>query len=113
MAAAQYTVGETLNDGSTVVSDTFTVLSDGSSIEVMTDSKGNGLQVVTYATGTAPANQASILANILTRQSQVQSWIAANPSGATLTAAQTLTLAEMLDGLCKLLLNQFSSTTGT
>lgn len=62
---------------------------------------------------TLAANAATINANILIRQSQIQAWIAANPAGAVLTAGQTLTLAQMLNGLCKLLLGQYSSTSGT
>lgn len=65
------------------------------------------------AAATLAANNATITANVLTRQTQIQAWIAANPSGAVLTAGQTLTLAQMLNGLCKLLLQQFSSTTGS
>lgn len=68
-------------------------------------------QAVTNAT--AVTNAATISANILTRQAAIQAWMTANPSGAVLTAAQTLTLAQMLNGLCKLLLQQYSSTTGT
>ena len=61
----------------------------------------------------ATTNAATINANILTRQSQIQAWIAANPAGAVLTAGQTLILAQMLIGLCKLLLAQYSTTQGT
>ncbi len=56
------------------------------------------------------ANNATIAANILSRQSQIQAWLTANPNGAVLTAAQTRTLALMLNGLCQLLLTQYSST---
>jgi len=59
------------------------------------------------------ANQATINTNLLARQTQIQAWVAANPSGAILTAGQTLTLAQMLNGLCKLLLQQYTNTTGT
>ncbi len=65
------------------------------------------------ADATAAANAAAINANILSRQSQIQAWLTANPNGAVLTAAQTRTLALMLNGLCQLLLNQYSSTTNT
>jgi hypothetical protein len=124
--AATYTVGQVLPNGNTVITDTFTTLADGTTVEQMTSAnealgkKPSGAWVSTNSetimitgAGTPAANQQTILANILTRQTQIQAWIAANPSGAVLTAAQTLTLAEMLNGLCKLLLQQFSSTTGT
>ncbi len=59
------------------------------------------------------ANQATVNANILARQAQIQAWLTANPNGAVLTAAQTRTLALMLNGLCQLLLQQYGSTTNT
>ena len=62
------------------------------------------------ATVTTMTNQATIQANILTRQAQIQAWISTHPTGAVLTAAQTLTLAQMLNGLCQLLLQQYGST---
>jgi hypothetical protein len=65
------------------------------------------------AAATLATNQATITANIALRQAAIAAWIAANPSGAVLTAAQTLALAQGLNGLCKLLLQEFSSTTGT
>jgi hypothetical protein len=67
----------------------------------------------TTAETTQATNHSTILSNVQSRQSTIKAWIAANPSGAVLTAAQTLVLAEMLDGLCDLLLDLFSSTTGT
>jgi len=112
--SAQYTVGEELPNGAQVVSDTYIVLPDGSSTEeTMVDSANNKTVIFVAGAGTPAANQQTIQANILTRQAQIQAWIAANPSGAVLTAAQTLTLAQMLNGLCKLLLSQFTTTTGT
>jgi len=62
---------------------------------------------------TTQTNRTTTQTNILTRQAAIQAWIAANPSGAVLTAGQTLTVAEMLNGLCNLLLGNFGSTTGT
>lgn len=59
------------------------------------------------------ANGSQIQANILSSQATIQQWIAAHPTGATLTAAQTLVVAKMLNGLCKLLLQQFTDTAGT
>lgn len=111
--AATYTVGQVLPSGATVVTDVYTVGADGTSDEVMTDSKGNVTILIVPGLGTPLAVQATVTANIATRQAQVAAWIAANPGGAVLTAAQTLTLAQMLNGLGKLLLQQFASTTGT
>lgn len=47
---------------------------------------------------------ADIAANIQTHLNQIETWIAANPAGAVLTAAQTLWVAQTLAGLCRLLL---------
>jgi hypothetical protein len=59
------------------------------------------------------ANQSAITANVQAHQTTLLAWVAANPNGAVLTAAQTLVLAKMLIGLCNLLLDEFGSTTGT
>ena len=67
----------------------------------------------TTAEATAAANAATINTNVKSRQATIQAWIAANPTGAVLTAAQTLVLAQMLNGLCNLLLAEFGSTSGT
>jgi hypothetical protein len=58
-------------------------------------------------------NSATIRADVLVRQGQIQAWIAANPGGAVLTPAATLILAEMLNGLCDLLLGLIAGTVGT
>jgi len=58
-------------------------------------------------------NATTITANLTNAQATIQAWIAANPSGAVLTAGQTLVVAKMLNGLCKILLSQYSSTSGT
>ena len=55
----------------------------------------------------------NLYTNVTARQKTIQSWITANPSGAVLTAAQTLILAEMLNGLCDILLAEFGSSAGT
>ena len=70
------------------------------------------------ATATNAENQAAqvktnIYANVTNRQNTIKAWIAANPNGAVLNAAQTLVLAEMLDGLCDILLAEFGSSAGT
>jgi len=62
---------------------------------------------------TNQANAATIQTNLISAQTTIQNWITANPSGAVLTAAQTLVVAKMLNGLTKLLLAQYSSTSGT
>ena len=73
----------------------------------------NGTTWVAPTPSQAQQNQATIQADVLSRQATIQAWIAANPTGAILTAAQTLVLAEMMNGLCDLLLQQYSSTSGT
>lgn len=68
-------------------------------------------QAATNATNAT--NAATINTNVKARQATIQAWIAANPTGAILTGAQTLVLAQMLNGLCNLLLAEFGSTSGT
>ena len=65
------------------------------------------------AQATLSANQTTIQQNLTANQAIIQTWIAAHPTGATLTAAQTLTVAKMLNALCNLLLAEFGSTSGT
>lgn len=65
------------------------------------------------AAATLAANAATITANVTAAQTQIQAFIAANPGGATLNGPQTIVLAKMLNGLCKILLQQYGSTTGT
>lgn len=54
-------------------------------------------------------NQSTIISAVASHLTQVEAWIAANPSGAVLTAAQTLFLAKMLDGLGLLILGLLST----
>ena len=73
----------------------------------------SSVTVVQDDTDPQVANALTINSNLLAVQTTLQTWIAANPSGAILTAGQTLVLAKMLNGLCKLLLQQYGSTSGT
>jgi hypothetical protein len=68
---------------------------------------------ITFKVGTLGANQGAIAQNVIANQALIQQFIANNPTGAVLTAAQTLILAKMLNGLCNLLLAQFGTTAGT
>lgn len=92
-----------------------TVVSNDGTTEVLRYPDGTLVTVPAPGSpgATAMANQSTILADISARQSSIQAWITANPGGAVLTAGQTLTLAEMLNGLCDLLLGLFGSTAGT
>lgn len=94
----------------------------GSVIFVHDDGTLTGAQVTTAIAGlvaqqtadvTLVANQQTILANVIASQGQIQTFMVNNPSGAVLTAAQTLILAKMLNGVCNLLLGLFNSTAGT
>ena len=57
------------------------------------------------------ANASTIQANIHTHLAQIETWLAANPNGAVLTAAQTAALARMLVGVGRILL-QLVDTVG-
>jgi hypothetical protein len=67
----------------------------------------------TNAETTLASNRATIIANITSAANTVNSWIAANPTGAVLTAGETLVLAQLLNGIFKVLLEDFTSTSGT
>jgi hypothetical protein len=110
---AVYTVGEVLPNGATVAVDNYVTEAGGTTVETMADSAGNETTIITPGVGTPLANQTTINANVRARQATIQAWIAANPTGAVLTGAQTLVLAQMLNGLCNLLLSEFGSTSGT
>jgi hypothetical protein len=100
-------------NGLSVIADVFTVEADGSTLEVMTDSAGNINRIATPGPNTPAANQQTIQTNVQANLATLQTWIAANPNGAVLTAAQTKVLARMLVGIYKLLAQDFANTTGT
>ena len=110
---AQYTVGQALPNGSTVAADNFTTQAGGTTVEVMSDTKGNTVVLTVPGPGTSAANQQTILANIATLQGELQSWMTANPGGAVLTAGQTLVLAQMVMALFDIIFAQYSTTQGT
>src|SRR5487761_1233800 len=61
---------------------------------------------VTAATGAenqAATTKTNIYRNVTNNMTTIAAWIAANPNGATLNAAQTLVLAKMLNGIGKIL----------
>ncbi len=65
------------------------------------------------ATQTLNANAQTVHTNVQANLATLQAWLAANPNGAVLTAAQTRVLARMMVGIYKLLAQDFASTTGT
>lgn len=67
----------------------------------------------TNAEATLAANRSTIIANITSGQTILNNWIAANPAGAVLNAAQTLVLAELINGIFKILLEDYTSASGT
>ena len=52
---AKYTVGQVLENGATVASDSYVLHDDGSSFEEMTDSEGNGENITTPSPATVIA----------------------------------------------------------
>lgn len=58
------------------------------------------------------ADRATIVADLKSHLTSLQAWVAANPNGAVLTAAQTLFLAKSLIGLIYLQLEQYTTTAG-
>jgi len=82
---SQYTVGQTLPDGSTVVADDFVTNVDGSTFEQMTDSNGNGLNIASpspasvtnqQAVQSASANLQNLVAQMAPSLAQAQTDLA-------------------------------------
>jgi hypothetical protein len=66
-------------------------------------------QLITFAlagTSSLAAAVTTIQTDLLNAQATIQAWIAANPTGAVLTAAQTLVVIEMLNWMTELLLQE-------
>lgn len=62
-----------------------------------------------YAAGTPQANATVIRTSVENYLRQIETWLAANPNGAILTAQQTADLARMLVGLGRLMLGLLDS----
>jgi hypothetical protein len=58
------------------------------------------------------SNASTLQNNLNSRLATIEAWIAANPSGAILTAAQTLILARMMAGLTRVALAETSTLGG-
>lgn len=111
--AAQFTVGQQLPNGATVTSDTFVTGPDGTTVETMVDSANNRTAVTVPGPNTPVANAQTVQTRVQANLATIESFIAANPGGAVLTAAQTLVLARMLAGLCRILLGEFNTVGGS
>ncbi len=108
--SAIWTVGETLPNGATVVSDIFqTEAGTGTTTETMEDSDGNVSIVTTPGSGTAAANLATIESDLTARLTTLENFIAANPNGVALTNADVLIIAQSLAGLIRLALGALTS----
>ena len=87
---AQYTVGQTLPDGATVVSDDYNVNSDGSTFEQMIDSNGAGTNIFTPSPESIAAQQSILnsLSNLQTLVGNLSAAIAQSQTDlATLSAS--------------------------
>ncbi len=115
--APQYTVGQALPSGATVIADTFVTQPDGTTIETMDAQYPTGAKdhtvITTPGPGTPAANQTTINQNVIANLATLETWIANNPNGAVLTAAQTKVLAKMLVGVGRILLNKVDSVGGS
>jgi hypothetical protein len=58
-------------------------------------------------------NLATILTNLTNQLNTIETWITNNPSGAVLTAAQTLVVARMLAGLTRVAIAALSTVGGS
>ena len=82
-------------------------------IQVGSTTPDNGVTFVAPVVPVTQANAQTIESNILAQIAQIETWIANNPSGAVLTAGQTLILAQMLAGIGRILLGLTSTVGGS
>lgn len=92
-----------------VLKDTSTT---GAVVAIIQPIPGGPTDLANQAATTSTSNKTMIQTNLTSRLTTVETWITANPSGATLNAAQTLTLMKGIAGLIRLLLNQTNSVGG-
>ena len=88
--SAQYTVGQTLPNGATVVSDDYNINSDGSTFEQMIDSNGAGTNIFTPSPESIAAQQSILnsLSNLQTLVGNLSAAIAQSQTDlATLSAS--------------------------
>jgi hypothetical protein len=108
-----YHVGDLLPNGATVTADSFVTLPDGSTVEDVHDSKGNEQVITIPGPGSPVANALTIQQRVQANLATLETWISNNPTGAVLTGPQTLVLAKMLVGLCRLLLAENQTVGGS
>ena len=95
---AQYTVGQTLPDGATVVSDDYNVNSDGSTFEQMIDSNGAGTNIFTPSPESIAAQQSILnsLSNLQTLVGNLSAAIAQSQTDLATLSASSDPLAPIL-----------------
>lgn len=96
--SAQWTVGEVLPNGATVVSDDYTVNPDGSTFEAMVDSEGNGTNVLTPS----PETQAQV-ETMAQAQTDLQNVVSMLAPGLVQAQVDLQTLAASTDALAPIL----------
>ena|SRR5438128_9887184 len=110
---AQYIVGQAVGNGQTVASDTFVTLADGTTIETMIDTANNKTVIDIYPS----TNPVTIQQTILNRASAALAANATYQAIASPTTAQAVAQVALLtrevNGIIRLLLAQFDTTTGT
>ena len=103
--SAQYTIGQVLSNGATVVSDTYTLNPDGSSFEQMIDSDGNGLNITVPSPSTQASNAALQQAN-----ANIQSLLGAMAPALAQAQVDLTTLQNSNDPLAPILARTVSGT---
>lgn len=76
---------------------------------IITSRNALPVEIALYNGSISTQNTQTVTGNLTNHLNQIETWIAANPSGAILTAAQTLWVAQTLAGLIRLLLNELST----
>ena len=96
--SAQYTVGQTLPNGATVVSDDYNINSDGSTFEQMIDSNGAGTNIFTPSPESIAAQQSILnsLSNLQTLVGNLSAAIAQSQTDLATLSASSDPLAPIL-----------------
>lgn len=114
---AQYTDGQVLPNGATVANDTFLSLADGTTVEsldeVFPSGATNHTIITTPGANTPAANQAALQQRAQAALTNNVTYLAIPSPTNAQAVTQVSALTRQVDGIIRLLLNQFDTITGT
>ena len=109
MSLAKHVVGQKLSNGAVVSNVAFTVHDDGTTVEVMQDSRGNRSVQATPPAGSIAGNQEKLSQRL--RDALVNN--ATFLSGGVSDHDQVIALTREIDALIRVVISRFESTVGT